>query len=119
MTAIAEAVGRGKLRLRGLDEAALQKRLYAALYEHCRREMSLCQGAVNQLDPKEKQRVVGAYGVKHVWRWCATDDFQRTVDCLDELIRRAEIASSNDAKPVAAPVQDELDLEGGGDALRP
>lgn len=119
MVAIPDVLARARRKLASLDDADLQKRLYAALYSHCEREIALCRGAVNQADPKAKDRIIGAYGEEHSWRWCASDDLQRTVDCLNELIRRAEIAASNDAKPVQAapPVQSELDLEGGGDAL--
>lgn len=122
MTALTDAIAFSKHRLARMDGLDLQKRLYASLYEHCRREVALCKGAVNQLDPKEKQRVIGAYGEENAWRWCATDEFQRTLDCLDELIRRAEVASGNEARIVGGgiagePAQSELDLKGGRDDL--
>ena len=115
MSGAERLIARAAARRRALSDADLQKELYAALYGHCQAEVALCAGAASALEPRERQRVIGVYGETEAWRWCATDDLQTLVGCMDELMRRADIAASNDAKPVGPSAEDqaELDLSGG------
>ena len=88
-----------KTRIAKLSDVDLQKKLYAALYGHCVSEMELCQGSVDRLSPQEHQRVIAVYGEAEAWRWCATDDLQNLIDCMNQLIARAG------GSPSPAPVR--------------